>query len=73
MDPAARAASGISRGLLRLSVGIEDGLDLWEDLERALNAELASPVPESSRRAQNGVGVGPRGSAGVEVGAADSR
>ena len=32
----ARAAAGITPGLLRLSVGIEDMEDLWEDLEQAL-------------------------------------
>lgn len=31
-----RAAAGISDGLMRLSVGIEDVEDLWRDLERAL-------------------------------------
>lgn len=31
------AAAGISEGLLRLSVGIEDEADLWEDLDRALS------------------------------------
>ena len=34
----ARAASGITAGLLRLSVGIENVEDLWEDLSRALVA-----------------------------------
>lgn len=32
------AAIGISSGTFRLSVGIEDVADLWEDLERALRA-----------------------------------
>lgn len=36
VDPTARAESGISAGLLRLSVGLEDPRDLWADLERAL-------------------------------------
>ncbi len=36
VDPAARAASGISDGLLRLAVGLEDVHDLWLDLEQAL-------------------------------------
>jgi cystathionine beta-lyase/cystathionine gamma-synthase len=36
VDPAARAATGISAGLLRLSVGLEDARDLWADLERGL-------------------------------------
>ncbi|MBW2690244.1 MAG: PLP-dependent transferase [Deltaproteobacteria bacterium] len=28
---------GISKKLLRISVGLEDVEDLWEDLERGLN------------------------------------
>lgn len=36
VDPAARAATGITPGLLRLSVGLEDASDLWRDLDRAL-------------------------------------
>jgi methionine-gamma-lyase len=32
-----RRAGGIAEGLLRLSVGIEDVEDLWEDLDRALS------------------------------------
>ena len=35
---AVRRASGISDGLIRLSVGIEHIEDLWNDLERALAA-----------------------------------
>ncbi|HEY8040308.1 MAG TPA: PLP-dependent aspartate aminotransferase family protein [Polyangiaceae bacterium] len=38
MPPPARAAAGISDGLLRLSVGIEGVEDLWRDLGRALDA-----------------------------------
>ncbi len=34
----ARTVSGIGPGMLRLSVGLEDVDDLWEDLERGLNA-----------------------------------
>jgi len=34
----AKAAAGITDGLLRLSVGLEDPDDLWHDLERALAA-----------------------------------
>lgn len=33
-----RARSGVTEGLLRLSVGIEDPQDLWEDLARGLGA-----------------------------------
>jgi cystathionine beta-lyase/cystathionine gamma-synthase len=36
MDPAARRAAGIADGLVRVSVGLEDVEDLFEDFERAL-------------------------------------
>jgi methionine-gamma-lyase len=36
VDPAAKAANGITDGLLRLSVGIEDADDLWTDLVQTL-------------------------------------
>ncbi len=38
----ARAASGVADDLLRLSVGLEDVEDLWDDLEQALHR--ATPV-----------------------------
>jgi methionine-gamma-lyase len=38
VDPEARLAAGITPGLLRLSVGLEDADELWADLERALAA-----------------------------------
>ncbi len=38
MAPEARALAGITDGLLRLSIGIEDGGDLVRDLEQALAA-----------------------------------
>jgi cystathionine gamma-synthase len=38
MDAEARSRAGISDTLLRLSVGIEEGSDLVEDLARALDA-----------------------------------
>jgi methionine-gamma-lyase len=38
VDPQARLAAGITPGLLRLSVGLEDPTDLWADLEQALAA-----------------------------------
>jgi methionine-gamma-lyase len=48
VDPAARAATGISAGLLRVSVGLEDPEDLWADLSAALDAarpaDLARPA-----------------------------
>jgi methionine-gamma-lyase len=45
VDEGARAATGISDSLLRLSVGIEDPEDLWRDLEQALDvAHAAAPA-----------------------------
>ena len=38
LTPAARAELGVSSGLMRLSVGLEDPADLCEDLEQALAA-----------------------------------
>ena len=38
MDAEALAAAGISEGLIRLSVGLEDPEELIEDLDRALRA-----------------------------------
>jgi O-succinylhomoserine sulfhydrylase len=38
LTPAARAELGVTSGLLRLSVGLEDPADLCEDLEQALRA-----------------------------------
>jgi methionine-gamma-lyase len=40
VDAAALADSGISPGLLRLSVGLEDPDDLWADLAPALEAAV---------------------------------
>lgn len=37
MEPAARAAAGLTDGLLRLSIGIENGADLIADLAAGLN------------------------------------
>jgi cystathionine beta-lyase/cystathionine gamma-synthase len=42
MSPARRRQAGISDGLIRISVGIEDVNDLLEDLEQALNASSVS-------------------------------
>jgi O-succinylhomoserine sulfhydrylase len=36
MTPEVRASAGITSGLVRLSVGLEDADDLCEDLEQAL-------------------------------------
>ena len=38
VDEKVKAATGITPGLLRLSVGIEDVEDLWDDLAQALEA-----------------------------------
>jgi len=38
LSPDDKLAMGIGEGLVRLSVGLEDGDDLVEDLERALTA-----------------------------------
>jgi cystathionine beta-lyase/cystathionine gamma-synthase len=46
MSDAAKASSGISASLLRLSVGLEDPEDLWRDLEQALEgAHAGATVP----------------------------
>ena len=47
----AKAQTGISASLLRLSVGLEDPEDLWRDLEQALasaTAGVALPVAEAA-------------------------
>jgi len=64
MSAEARAAAGIGDGLLRLSVGIEDGRDLLADLEAGLAraalgdasaaASLAAPPPTPARTRQRG-------------------
>jgi methionine-gamma-lyase len=41
VDEAALRSSGITPGMLRLSVGIEDVEDVWEDLDRAITKALA--------------------------------
>jgi O-succinylhomoserine sulfhydrylase len=41
LTPEARAAMGITEGMLRLSVGLEDPQDLIEDIARALQAAQA--------------------------------
>jgi len=43
VDPLALAEVGVSPGLLRLSVGLEDPQDLWADLRQALAAADVSP------------------------------
>ncbi len=45
VDEQARASSGITSGLIRLSVGLEDARDLWRDLDQALGVVPArAPV-----------------------------
>ena len=44
MTPEARAKAGISDGLIRLSIGIEDAADLIEDLEAALSTLPAQSI-----------------------------
>lgn len=51
VEPAAREREGISEGLLRLSVGLEDVRDLWRDLERGLAAALGVERHPRRRRA----------------------
>ena len=53
VDPAALAAEGITPGLLRLSVGIEDPADIWRDLETALvlaAESLTAPAEHTAER-----------------------
>jgi methionine-gamma-lyase len=44
VDAQARESSGIGPGLLRISVGLEDVEDLWQDLEAALEGVTERPV-----------------------------
>jgi len=44
VDPEARAESGISASMLRLSVGLESATDLWADLEQALGKGVKGGV-----------------------------
>jgi len=45
MDAAALAAAGISEGLVRLSVGLEDADDLVDDLSQALRGAVRAAKP----------------------------
>ncbi|MDB4883306.1 MAG: metB [Gemmatimonadetes bacterium] len=51
MDPEARRVAGITDGMLRLSVGIEDARDLVGDLTRALDALPKAASRTRSRKA----------------------
>ncbi|MBB1257342.1 trans-sulfuration enzyme family protein [Streptomyces alkaliterrae] len=44
VDPGDRQAGGISERLLRMSVGLEDVEDLWNDLDQALNTADRQPA-----------------------------
>ncbi|NBB92201.1 MAG: aminotransferase class I/II-fold pyridoxal phosphate-dependent enzyme [Gammaproteobacteria bacterium] len=48
VSDAGRESGGIGSGLLRLSVGLEEADDLWEDLSRALTAARQAPTDPSS-------------------------
>ena len=48
VDPSAREDGGIGPGLVRISVGIEDVEDLWDDLQLALDA-VAEPLAMSAK------------------------
>lgn len=55
VDPGCREDSGVGASLVRVSVGLEDADDLWNDLVRGLDAALLadpSQVDEQSRVAQ---------------------
>ena len=47
MDAEARQTAGITDGMLRLSVGIEEARDLVHDLTQALDAAMPLPISES--------------------------
>jgi methionine-gamma-lyase len=49
VDPEVLRASGVTSGLLRLSVGLEDVDDLWDDLSQALDAASAAAHPGRDR------------------------
>jgi cystathionine beta-lyase/cystathionine gamma-synthase len=48
MSEEARKAAGITSGLIRLSIGLEDAADLIADLERAFAAIDGSPHSKAS-------------------------
>lgn len=47
-----RRSGGISEKLLRMSVGLEDVEDLWNDLDAALSADRSAASPSSDRAAE---------------------
>jgi cystathionine beta-lyase/cystathionine gamma-synthase len=56
VDADARTTSGIGPGMLRLSVGLEDVEDLWEDLERGLR-QAASVGSDSAADEEDAIGA----------------
>jgi len=54
VDEAAKASSGISAGLLRLSVGLEGVEDLWQDLETGLAMACTFEPADSPATAVSG-------------------
>jgi cystathionine beta-lyase/cystathionine gamma-synthase len=52
VDPEARRATGINDGLVRVSVGIEDPEDLWDDFSRALDRAMVA----AQRLVEAGIG-----------------
>jgi O-acetylhomoserine (thiol)-lyase len=48
MDAAALEAAGVSEGLVRLSVGLEDVNDLTDDLDQALKAAAKATTPKAA-------------------------
>ena len=56
----ARDETGITKGLLRLSVGLEDLEDLWRDLDAALRgvtSAAAAPMPGATTVAAKGAAL----------------
>ncbi len=51
VDEDARESSGITGGLIRLSVGLEDGRDLWADLDQALGVVPARAAVHTAEMA----------------------
>ena len=55
VDPQARGESGITPGMLRVSIGLEDPADLWADLAQALDDSQArvDAAPREPARARS--------------------
>jgi O-acetylhomoserine/O-acetylserine sulfhydrylase-like pyridoxal-dependent enzyme len=48
MSPARRRQAGITDGMIRISVGIEDVNDLLRDIQQALNVSSAAAGSETA-------------------------